>query len=285
MTLAASGVGLAAQTIETRVVEAKGGARFSYIEAGEPSAPALVLLHGIGSGARSFQDQVAALSDRFHVVAWDAPGYGGSSRLSKPHPDAGDYAEAVGGFLDALGIGQCHLLGHSLGCLMAARFAAQRPERVLSLTLSSIAAGHGSLPVEEREKLLQQRLSDVANLGPRAMAEKRGPRLLGPEATPAMIARVIDAMGAVHPEGYVQAARMLSTGDVKADIQRLPAGLKLQIVYGDADVITPPARNQDIAALRPQAPVTVIPSAGHALYLEKPDVFNAALANFALQAA
>ena len=277
-------VGVAARTIEAKT-EKKPGSSFSYIEAGEPSAPVLMLLHGIGSAARSFQDQVAALSDRFHVIAWDAPGYGGSSRLAKPHPDAGDYAQALVRFLDALGIRQCHLLGHSLGCLMAARFTAEHPERVLSLTLSSIAGGHGAMPVEEREKLLQQRLGDVASIGPRAMAEKRGPRLLGPEATPEMIARVIDTMGSVDPEGYAQAARMLSTGDAKADIARLPAGLKLQIIYGDADVITPPARNLDIAALRPDAPITVIPAAGHALYLEKPALFNAAVANFAAKAA
>ena len=255
-----------------------GSAVISYLEAGQ-GAP-VVLLHGIGSAARSFQDQIDGLSDHYQVIAWDAPGYGDSGCLAAETPSAGDYAAALAGLLDVLHIPNCHLLGHSLGSLMAARFAADYPDRVLTLTLSSIAVGHAALPEEERHKLLEQRLGDVATLGPRGMAEKRGPRLLGPDATPNMVQRVVDTMGAVSPAGYAQAARMLSLGNVKADVARLPASLPMQIIYGDADVITPPARNREVAALRPEAPVHVIPRAGHALYLEKPDRFNTILRDF-----
>jgi hypothetical protein len=54
------------------------------------------------------------------------------------------------------------------------------------------------------------------------------------------------------------------------------------VIYGDADVITPPARNQDVAAVWPSAAVHVIPGVGHALYLEQPDTFNALLARVSL---
>jgi pimeloyl-ACP methyl ester carboxylesterase len=248
--------------------------------AGLPNHPALVLLHGIGSAARAFDDQLGGLSKGLRVIAWDAPGYGGSTALPIEAPVAADYAAALAGLLDAEGIAACHLVGHSLGALMAASFAADRPGRILSLTLASIAGGHANLPAADREKQLAQRVGDVAELGPRAMAEKRGPRLLGPEATPVMIRRVVDTMAAVRPDGYSQAARMLASGDVKADIARLPAGMPVQFLYGDADVITPPARNIEIAAVRPQAPVHVVPGAGHAVYLEKPAVFNEVLSTF-----
>lgn len=255
-----------------------GTSTITYLEAGQ-GVP-LVLLHGIGSAACSFQDQLAALSARYRVIAWDAPGYGGSSCLVDPAPKAADYAQAVAGFLDALRIERCHLLGHSLGCLMAASFARVYPQRLLSLTLSSIAVGQAHMPPEERQKLLDQRLQDVTVLGPREMAEKRGPRLLAPAATSAMVRRVIDAMAAVRPDGYSQAARMLAGGDVKADVAAIPPDLPLQIIYGEADVITPPARNLEVATLRPQAKVRAIADAGHALYLEQPDAFNAAVRDF-----
>ncbi|MBS4048623.1 MAG: alpha/beta fold hydrolase [Alphaproteobacteria bacterium] len=255
-----------------------GSSTITYLEAGQ-GVP-LVLLHGIGSAAWSFQDQLMALSARYRVIAWDAPGYGGSSCLADPVPKAADYAQAVAGFLDALKIERCHLLGHSLGCLMAASFARLYPQRLLSLTLSSIAVGQAHMLAEERQKLLDQRLQDVTVLSPREMAEKRGPRLLALAATPAMVRRVIDAMAAVRPDGYSQAARMLAGGDVKADIAAIPSDLSLQIIYGEADVITPPARNLEVAALRPQAPVRAIADAGHALYLEKPEAFNAAVRDF-----
>ena len=250
----------------------------SYREAG--AGAALVLLHGIGSAARAFEDQLAGLSKGLRVIAWDAPGYGNSTALPMEAPVAADYAAALAGLLDELKIERCHLLGHSLGALMAASFAADRPQRILSLTLASIAGGHAKLPVADREKQLAQRIGDVASLGAREMAEKRGPRLLGPGATPAMIRRVVDTMAAINPDGYAQAARMLASGDVKADIARLPASMPVQILYGDADVITPPARNIEIAAVRPQAPVHVITGAGHALYLEKPVAFNEIVSKF-----
>src|SRR5688572_31632112 len=89
-----------------------GNARFTYLEEG--TGTPLVLLHGVGSAARSWQHQLHGLSQGFRVVAWDAPGYGGSSALAAPQPGAQDYADALRGFLAALGIEQFHLVGHSL---------------------------------------------------------------------------------------------------------------------------------------------------------------------------
>jgi pimeloyl-ACP methyl ester carboxylesterase len=252
----------------------------AYLEKGQGTP--LILLHGIGSAARSFATQLDALSSRWRVIAWDAPGYGDSEALPMAHPTAADYATALDRFLSERGVGDFHLLGQSLGCLMAAAFAGRHPGRVLSLTLCSIAGGHAHLSEEERRKLLDQRLQDVALLGPRAMAEKRAPRLLGPAAPPEALAKLIDTMGSVRPDGYAQAARMLSTGDIAADIARLPVALPGQVIFGDADVITPPARNREIAGRWPGAAVHVIAGAGHALYLEQPQAFNTLVADFLL---
>jgi|HubBroStandDraft_4_1064222.scaffolds.fasta_scaffold31212_2 pimeloyl-ACP methyl ester carboxylesterase len=256
-----------------------GDAAFSFLEAG--SGPPLVLLHGIGSAAASFRYQLEALSARFRVVAWDSPGYGASTPLAIEHPDTSDYAAALDAWLGALGIDRCHLVGQSLGTLIAARFAAEQPRRVLSLTLAGVARGHGRLPPPERQRLLAQRLDDLAQLGPQGMAAKRGPRLLGPEATESMRRTVIEIMARIPAEGYAQAARMLSTGDITADLVRLSTALPIQIMVGQADVITPPESNLEIAAAIPAASVHVVPGAGHALYLEKPAEFNRLVSDFA----
>ena len=116
------------------------------------------------------------------------------------------------------------------------------------------------------------------------MADTRGPRLLSPEATEAMRRTVIEIMARIRPGGYAQAAHMLSTGDVTADLARLPAGLPFHILVGEADLITPPAINLEIATAIPVASVHVIPGAGHALYLEKPEEFNQLIADFAASA-
>lgn len=252
-----------------------GEARFTYLEQG--AGTPLVLLHGIGSAARSWRHQLQGLSHAFRVIAWDAPGYGGSSAFTKEEPDAGDYATALDSFVDALGIDRFHLVGHSLGSVMAARFARLHPERLLSLTLASIATGHARLPAEERERLRDSRLGDLAALGPRGMAEKRGPRLLGPLARGEAKRAVIDTMALVRPDGYAQAVRMLSAADTRADVRALPPELRVQIVYGDADAITTPEQNRSVVRERPDAGVHILGGAGHALYLEQPEAFNAPL--------
>jgi|KBSSwiStaDraftv2_1062776.scaffolds.fasta_scaffold01012_8 pimeloyl-ACP methyl ester carboxylesterase len=251
----------------------------SYLEAGRGEP--LVFLHGIGSAARSWRHQIAALSDRRRVVAWNAPGYAHSTPPKDAVPTAADYAVALNELLRTLHIDRCHLVGHSLGTLMAARFAADfGAERLLSLTLCGASGGQGKLPAEQRKAMLDERLDDLARLGARGMAEKRGPRLLGPHATPAMIREVVEIQAdAVRVEGYERAARMLANADIFADVQRFPSSLRVQIVYGEDDAITPPAINIRIAEAC-RAPAHAVARAGHALYLENPDRVNALIAAF-----
>lgn len=262
-------------TTQSRIIDYPNGRRQAFWEAG--NGVSLVMLHGIGSAGASFQDQFDPLGQDFRILAWDAPGYGNSTPLSQGAPAAANYAAALLDFVDELKLEKFHLLGHSLGCLMAARFAKLFPARILSLSLCSIAIGHSHLAPTARETALLSRLNDVRDLGARGMAEKRGPRLLAPGADAEKVRRVIETMAAVNPAGYAQAARMLSTGDIRADVAALEPGLPVQVIYGDSDIITPPGDNELVATLMSNAKVTCVVGAGHAIYLEKPAEFNAAI--------
>lgn len=249
------------------------GGEISYVEAGE--GPAIVWLHGIGSGAGSWRHQKSHFSSRFRVVMWNAPGYGQSTPPTNEFPSAGDYAVSLVALLDSLQIRRCHLVGHSLGALMAARFAADYgDERLLSLTLCAAAGGKGRLSALQQTAILDERLGDLRSLGARGMAEKRGPRLLGPGATADMIQEVIEIQAnSVKAVGYERAARMLVRADIYSDLKRLPASLRVQVVYGEDDSITLPESSQSIAAAC-GAPAYAVVGAGHALYLERPERFN-----------
>jgi pimeloyl-ACP methyl ester carboxylesterase len=179
-----------------------------------------------------------------------------------------------------LKVDRLHLVGHSLGTIMAARFALLYPQRVLSLTLASMSGGHARLSEAERVRLREARLSDLAALGAQGMAKKRGPRLLSAQATDAQRQAVIDTMSMLRPDGFTQAVKMLSLADTRADVALLPAGMKVQIVYGDCDVVTTPASIEEIATARPGVPVRVVPGAGHALYIEKPEAFDRIMLDF-----
>ena len=249
------------------------------LEAG--AGTAVVLLHGIGSSAASWGAQFAGhLPDKHRLIAWNAPGYGGSVALSAPTPLAAEYAAARAELLTFIGVTRLHLVGHSLGALIAARFAADHPDAIMSLSLSSCAMGHARLAADDRARLLASRLDDIRDLGPERMAQRRGPRLVRPGAPDAVRNVVIENMAGVDPQGYAQAAHMLSRGDLLADVERMPADMPVQILCGALDVITPPEVNQRLAATRPGTPFTLIPEAGHAVYLEQPAAFDAALLAF-----
>lgn len=264
--------------IDTKTITA-GERRFTYLEQG--SGTPFVLLHGVGSAARSWKHQLEGLSKSFRVIAWDAPGYGGSSLTPNESPDAGDFAAALEAFLAALKVDRFHLVGHSFGCITAARFARLHPARVLTLTLSGISIGHAHLPAEERERLRRGRLDVLAELGPRGMAETRGPRLLGPDADETAKREVIDAMALVRPDGYTRAVHTISVADTRADVRRLDEAMRVQFIYGEADVIAPPEQNRLAHRERPAAPVHALPRTGHAPYLEQPAAVNRILLEFA----
>jgi pimeloyl-ACP methyl ester carboxylesterase len=250
----------------------------SYLEAGRGEP--VVLLHGVGSGARSWLNQLADLQNDLRLIAWDAPGYGESTCMTDPAPKPSEYAESLTAFVAALNLSRFHLVGHSLGALIATNYAMRHADRLLSLTLASIAPGHAHLPEEERLRLRRGRLDVLDRLGPRGMAESRGPNLLSPDATDAMRRAVIETMAAIRPDGYRQAVHMLSQGDTRSDLAQVSAQVPVQIVFGSKDTVTPPASNRRTAEARPQVPIQVIEGGGHAVYIEKPTAFNKILRDF-----
>ena len=109
------------------------------MEWGAPTAPPVILLHGITGHARTWDTLATALADRWHVLALDQRGHGDSD----PAPD-GDYtvgamADDLEAFADALGYRRFTLLGLSMGGRVAMGFAGAHPERVERLVIVDIA--------------------------------------------------------------------------------------------------------------------------------------------------
>jgi 2-hydroxy-6-oxonona-2,4-dienedioate hydrolase len=112
--------------------------KIHYNEAGEGHP--VVLLHGSGPGATgwsNFRPNMGALSERFRVLAPDAPGWGRSDAAT---PDVYDHPNAVLEFLDALEIEKAALVGNSMGGMTALTFAARYPDRITHL----VTMGPGS---------------------------------------------------------------------------------------------------------------------------------------------
>jgi len=235
-----------------------------------------VLLHGVGSHALSFEPLMQALSPSIEAIAWNAPGYGESKPLAKASPTPRDYAAALAGVLDLLGMSRAVLVGHSLGSLFAASFAANYPARVSALALLSPALGYRVAAGEPLPPGVQQRIDELNALGPVAFSQKRAARLIGdPSTKPHVLAAVERAMAAVHPHGYAQAVRALGAGDMVADLATL--SVPALVAVGSKDVITPPT-NAEAArdAFKAKPRYHEVEGSGHALPQEEPAI----VANF-----
>lgn len=239
----------------------------AYRECG--AGPAVVLLHGISSGAASWLPAVLPLAQRgYRVIAWDAPGYGASSALPMGEPSARDYASCLLSFIKGVGAEGCVLVGHSLGALMAAAAAADAPDGLIRrLVLVSPARGYGDAASGEGLKVHTARLATLDQLGVEGMASNRAAHLLSPAGTPEQQAWVRWNMQRLKPNGYRQAVAMLC-GD---DIQRyLPPRVPASVHVGNDDTITTPASCRTVAEAC-QVELNLIPSAGHACYIENPE--------------
>lgn len=112
-----------------------GGIRTRAIEAGD--GPPLIFIHGQGGHAENFAHNVVAHSKHFHVYAIDLVGHGFSDRPTNLKYDVGDYVNQVVAFLDAIGARTAHLSGQSMGALVASWVAADHPERVERMVLTT----------------------------------------------------------------------------------------------------------------------------------------------------
>jgi pimeloyl-ACP methyl ester carboxylesterase len=270
----------------TCVVERGQSNGLSYIKAGQFGAVTpLVMLHGIGSNASSYAALMACMAGDRPVVAWDAPGYGGSEPLQTEWPSVDDYASALARLLDQLGLERVDLMGHSLGALVAGRFALRFAARVDRLVLASPALGYGTRPGGELAPAAAARLQALVSEGAERFAASRGPRLVHARHHASLVAGVVKAMSEVRLPGYAHASRMLSCGDLVLDGIQLP--MRTLVLVGAEDEVTPPQNCRRLfeAMVAAKAELghrlEIVPDAGHALPQEQPRVVADIIARFA----
>ena len=263
-TLPASELARLDASFPAREVAVGGGAVVSVRECGQ--GPAIVCLHGIGSGAASWIDTAELLTPQARVIAWDAPGYGSSTPLEAAAPSAADYAARLGQLLDALGIESCVLVGHSLGAITAAS-AARSDARIHRLVLVSPAIGYGGASrAEARAKVRTERLATLDELGIAGMAAKRSARLVSDKASEHARQWVRWNMARLNDHGYRQAVELLCNADLLAD---LPPPMPVRVACGALDVVTPPAACEEVAR-KCGVRLELVDDAGHAGYVEQP---------------
>jgi pimeloyl-ACP methyl ester carboxylesterase len=263
------------------------GLTLHYVVAGR--GPAVLLLHGLGGFAESWRHNIDALAARATVYAIDLPGFG---RSSKPRTTyrLPYFARAVHGFMDAVGIPQASLVGHSLGAAVAVTYALTHPLRVERLALLGALVPGFSFRMS-----WGYRLAACLGVG-EALA------LCGcAPVYKAAVARCFHAPTREEVDFLVEHDYALRTGpearaawlatarhiradfiDHRADYRRAIATLDLPVllVHGRQDPAVPPAHCAEAGEGLPRAVVRWVEACGHFPQIEHAAPVNAWLTDF-----
>ncbi len=250
-----------------------GGRTVRYLKLGEGGTPA-VLIHGFGGDLNNWLFNHADLAAHRTVWALDLPGHGESGKAVETG-GVGELADSVIAFLDDRGIGNAHLIGHSMGALVAMTVAAKAPQRVASLALIA-GAGLG-------EEINGDYIAGFAEGSSRNALK---PHLAKLFADPALVTRqlVEDIVKYKRLEGVNDALRKIASQAFDGNVQRagyrdrlVQLAPRTLVIWGAEDQIIPAAHAQ---GLQGDIRVHMIQGKGHMVQMEAASEVNRLLNDF-----
>jgi pimeloyl-ACP methyl ester carboxylesterase len=244
------------------------GARLFYWDTGG-NGPAVVLLHpATGSALMWVYQQPAFAAAGYRVIGYSRRGYYRSSAMDRADP--GVAADDLHDLVEYLGIRKFHAVSSAAGGSIAADYALWHSDRLLSLVITSNSAGVRSGAIARLSESLQpkgfeQMPPDFRELGPSYRA-----------ANPEGVQQWLELE---HKSGADGAGRQRLRNAITADAL-MTIALPTLLMTGDADLYTPPSLLRLIAAKIPHSEAVIVPETGHAIYWERPDVFNRVVLDF-----
>lgn len=241
----------------------------------EGDGPPVVFIHGLGDTSNVWHAQRAVLSKYFQVIVYDRSGCGRSPKSDGYSVDC--WADELAGLLDHLGVPSAVVVGHSLGSMIAQRFAG----KYLGKTRALVLAGGEAVLSPAGKDILTERAQTIAAHGLTGAVDPwlAGVLSAATRAANPALAGLLRAMFLAYDDAtYAQQALALRDGDVRHDHARITCPTML--VVGDQDPVTPLSWQQQIAAAIPGSSIRIVPDTAHMTMLEKPAAFNTALLEF-----
>ncbi len=233
--------------------------------------PSVVLLHGVGLDHTMWEPTAALLAERFTVIAPDLPGHG-----SRPPVSGGvtlaDLADGVVGEIPA----GSHLVGFSLGALVAQHLALHRPE--LPATLTSVSSVCRRTPEERASVLSRLRTAETDFAASAAASLDRW--YAGTDVDPVRVARTEATLRANDVRSFLNCYRVFATADAELEPDLGAIAVRALAVTGENDPGSTPEMTHRLAAALPDCRAAVIPKARHMLPVERPEAFVDCLTTF-----
>ncbi len=253
-----------------------GALSTNYQLSGE--GPPVALIHGVGSRLDNWADVVARLARRFRVLSYDLRGAGRSTRLPGPY-SLELYSADLVALLDHVGFGRCHVAGHSLGGMIAQRFAIDHGDRVDRLALLSAVAGRTP---EERQRV-GARVDLIRGGIPGGHFQNSLNRWFTDEfirSNPERIEAYAAANATNDPECYAAGYRVLAFEDLDQELSRISA--PTLVATGEFDQGSNPRMSQLMHERIAGSTLRILPKLKHSLLVEAPAVIAGLLEPFFL---
>ncbi|WP_165956794.1 alpha/beta fold hydrolase [Kribbella antibiotica] len=240
---------------------------------GEP----VLLINGLGSCSASWFRVLPALRD-YRVITFDNRGVGRTGHRPEPFDLATLASDAIA-VLDAAGVTRAHVLGLSMGGLIAQEFALSHPDRVSSLMLVSTHAGIPHLTVAASA------VATMAALPPGERSRALAPLLYVDQTPAAEIARDEEVASAIPTtsEGLRSQLVAAAPWDRYADLHQL--AVPVLVLHGREDRLVPLSAGEKLAAAIPHSELVVVETAGHRLFTDQTTTAMDAIADFLARAA
>ncbi|MDQ6785363.1 MAG: alpha/beta hydrolase [Acidobacteriota bacterium] len=251
------------------------GAKIFYLEAGDVKNPTVVLLHGLGSSTVSWQFNVTALAQKYHVVVPDQIGFGKSDKPLLKYR-VGTYTDFLDKFLSELKIERASLVGNSLGGWVAADYALKYPARVERIVLVDAAGLKPSEVDLNRIYALNYSTRDEVRTLLKLVFYNQ--TVFGNEA---FVDQSLSVRVAVN-DGYTINSLIDSIKRNEDFLNGRLGGIKQPtlIVWGKQDGLLPLTDAQTFKAQIANSQLVVFDQCGHAPQVEKAMDFNAAVLKF-----
>jgi non-heme chloroperoxidase len=251
------------------------GLEISYGEHGNRRGPALILLHGYSDSFRSQNRLVAHLPEWLRTVAISLRGHGESSKTISTYRTA-EHAGDVARVMDALAIDSAVIAGHSMGSLIAQRFALDFPERVQGLVLlGAFRTLRGNAGFDE---LCQGTIEKLENPVDPAFVRAFQESTIARPIPPAFLEMAIAESLKLPAFVWRKQAQALREEDFSAQLAKVAT--KTLVVWGDQDTFTSYQDQLSLCAVLKHAELHVLRGTGHAVHWEDPKAVAAFITRF-----
>ncbi|KAA9022003.1 alpha/beta fold hydrolase [Niallia endozanthoxylica] len=241
---------------------------------GEP----LIFIHGVGLDHTMWKQQKDSLSDSFRVIVYDMLGHGGSEHPPGPY-SLTHYVEQLSGLMEYLQIEKTHLVGFSMGGMVAQAFALTYKNKLKTLTIMNAVANR----TDEQRKGILARVEEVRENGPLGTIEPAIQRWFNPEfieSESEVVNQVRHRLQTNNPASYLAAYTLFATADAELWPKLKNIETPAFIITAEHDLGSNPQMGRQMHERIKGSDIRIVPGMKHMLPVEGAEIVNNELRRF-----